>query len=580
MRDQHRYTRHLLVFSLLVSITCACGGEETDSPGSPALPDSSMSINGGTLGGAVDERDESSSRPSQGGEEASEETGEEASEETGEETGEETSEGQEYEWVDISLESLGLIPPTGQGDEIPPQGESICAYETPSFVLAHPLAQVGREAERRQYYWLGETESAYHREVAEIAHLDVITPHQSPRSQPKSEDFILPIHVNDLPLFPRAEEWSTGRCYELGPFDNDHQDSQRGGTLLNEAQAYEMYARLVQKTLWRVIDQTPKKRTVIGLRGSYPGSLKWHYNAPNQYNDSLVLMWRDERGAPHVREYPINTDTGVYDFGSDSSSSLRANRHYPYINGWHRDYNALKIDLSSYPVRDDTNNNGHWDSDRNGWLDGPEFGDDYDRLGSGHNIHAGNNNGPLSEALINIASAGCQVIPGMQNWINFISSAWTGLGDEVDYFLIDTRDISPRFWASCEDADGSHRCPYLIERFPYTHRGDTSLSQDRHYDLYNCSDADESGPERVYVMNLPRAGRLRVSIETDSDAIDPDIYLLDGDDPNACKSRDHRRLESWLPPGRYLIIVDTYVDSEGRELAGPYTLNIDWALGD
>ena len=26
--------------------------------------------------------------------------------------------------------------------------------------------------------------------------------------------------------------------------------------------------------------------------------------------------------------------------------------------------------LSSYPVRDDSNKNGHWDSDRNGWLNG------------------------------------------------------------------------------------------------------------------------------------------------------------------------------------------------------------------
>ena len=383
--------------------------------------------------------------------------------------------------------------------------------------------------------------------------------------------------MNDMPLSNRATDWSEPRCYELGPFDGRIFDPQQGGVLLSESEAFEMYARLIRTTLWREIDSTDQRRTVIGLRGAYPGSLRWHYNAPNQFNDAIVLLWRDESGVPHVREYPVNTDTGAYDFGAESSSSLRPNRHYPYINGWHRDYHALQIDLPGYPVRDDTNNNGHWDSERNGWLEGPESGQDYDRLGTAHNIHAGNINGPLGDALVNVASAGCQVIPGMENWLSFMSHVWTGLGDDVDYYLIDVRDISPRFWEPCAEGDGTHACPFLVNTFPYQHRGNTTNSAERWHDVYSCDDADESGTERVYILNLPQSGTLRLSVEEAGEGIDPDLHRLEGDDARACRARGHRTVESWVPAGRYVVVVDTWVNASGEELAGAYTLNIDWS---
>jgi hypothetical protein len=428
-----------------------------------------------------------------------------------------------------------------------------------------------------------ELPSAYHLPPARIAHRETPTydhaigSNLASRIKPDLDGVVLPIHVNDMPLSDRAISWSEPRCYELGPFDQRLFEPEQGGVLLNEAEAYEMYVRLIRTTLWREVDPTPQRRTVVGLRGAHPGSLRWHHNAPNQFNDAIVILWRDESGTPYVREYPVNTDTGEYDFGVDNSSSLRPNRHYPYINGWHRDYHALQIDLPSYPVRDDTNNNGHWDSERNGWLEGPEGGQDYDRLGTAHNIHAGNINGPLEDALVNIASAGCQVIPGMENWLSFMSHIWTGLGDEVDYYLIDVRDISPRFWMSCDEADGSHACPLLVTSFPYQHRGDTAESTERWHDVYSCDDANESGTERVYVLNLPSSGTLRISVEEEGEGVDPDLHLLEGDDARACRARGHREIESGVSAGRYLIVVDTWVNASGDELAGGYTLNIDWS---
>jgi len=144
-----------------------------------------------------------------------------------------------------------------------------------------------------------------------------------------------------------------------------------------------------------------------------------------------------------VREFPVHTDVGARDFGENSSSSLRPNRRYHHINGWHRStYNALYMIDEGYRVRDDTNHNGHWDSDRNGWLP-PRTANDRDRIGGAHNIHTGQVEGSLGTARVGGNSAGCQVIPGMANWIEFIEWLWTGEGDVVEYFLIDVRDIAP-----------------------------------------------------------------------------------------------------------------------------------------
>jgi hypothetical protein len=276
-----------------------------------------------------------------------------------------------------------------------------------------------------------------------------------------------------------------------------------------------------------------------------------------------------------VREFPVNTDTGVHDFGENSSSSLRPNRHYPYVNGWHRDYNALRIDLASYAVRDDTNNNGHWDSDRNGWLAGPEEGLDYDRLGTAHNIHGAPAAAPLVTTEINMASAGCQVVPGAQNWERFIRQAWTGEGDSVDYYLIDARDVPQSFFEPCQE-DGTHACPYSIRAFPYSASDDTSMSTERRFDRYSCAEANEGGAERVYVMNLPSEGTLRAMVETATSSVDPDLQLLEGSDSQACRGRAHEALELSLPPGRYVLVVDTYVNSSGEELAGAYELLVEW----
>jgi hypothetical protein len=371
---------------------------------------------------------------------------------------------------------------------------------------------------------------------------------------------VLPVYDDDMPVFARGLEWTDElRCYELPT----------GARLLTEPQAYELYREIAEQTTGVPLDTATDVRTVLGLRGAYPGTFAWHGNTPNKFNDTLVLLWIDGDGFEHVREFPVHTDVGEHYFGFESSSHLRPNRRYFYVNGWHGSYNALSIDDWGYRVRNDTNANGHWDDDRNGWL--PPAGDDYFRGGSGHNIHMGSVDGPLGDALVDVWSAGCQVIPGMANWTEFILNAWTDEGDPVGYHLVDVRDIHPPVWWPCEP-DGSHECPFEIDGLPFSADGDTAADGYDEFDVYNCSTADESGPEIVWVLPLDDEGTLTVTV-TCTEPVDIDVHLLEGDDANACLARGHEFLTYDITPGRYLIVADTFVDG-ADELAGEFEITV------
>jgi hypothetical protein len=401
--------------------------------------------------------------------------------------------------------------------------------------------------------------------VDQIAHLDPAAPSTHLATGPGArDDIVMPDFQDNMPLFDRGRDWlGQPRCYELPD----------GPAMLTEAEAYHLYVDLVEETLLVPFDQSPNFRTVVGLRGSSPGTFVWNGNGPNRFNDTLVLLWREANGTPRVKEFAAHTDTGPHDFGWHNSSSLRPNRHYRYINGWHKNYNALQIVEYGYEVRDDTNKNGHWDSDRNGWLPPQSEGlEDHDRVGSAHNIHCGTVDGPLLAAQVGLLSAGCQVIPGIAGWTEFITHAWTGSGDEVDYFLLDVRDIDSRTWAPCTP-DGTRNCPYVVEELPFHASGNTAASVSSAFDQYNCSPANESGPEDIYVFTLQDPATIHATVDDLAPgAPDIDIHLLYGDDASACITRGDMELFATVQPGRYYLVADTYVD--GTPLTGPYELDI------
>lgn len=441
------------------------------------------------------------------------------------------------------------------GPDSPVMTSCDLGYDT-MFVYSATFPLPGPTWEPQQ---LGENEGP-----DEIVHAEPPPPYTHPLKGWRDvdpEDLEMPGYSDDMPLFDRATAWTEDtRCFE----------TPAGVKMLTEAEAYDMYRDIAQKTTGVSMDTAPEARTVLGLRGSYPGQIAWHGNQPDRFNDTLVLLWIDASGFKHAREWPVNTDTGAHDFGYHSSSSLRPNRRYRYINGWHNTYNALHINETGYRVRDDGNKNGHWDSDRNGWLP-PAGNDDHDRTGSGHNIHMGSLSAPLGTAVVDGWSAGCQVIPGMANWTEFITHAWTAMGDELNYFLVDTRDIPGDVWAPCTP-DGSHTCPYPIDSLPFTDTRDTSTDGAESFGVYNCSDADESGPEIVYVLHVDTEGTLSVSVDC-QEPVDIDVHLLDGDDANACLARGHTSFEYAITPGRYLIIADSFAEG-GTKYAGSYALHV------
>lgn len=408
-------------------------------------------------------------------------------------------------------------------------------------------------------------------EIDRVAH-DEPPPTSLLRLRPKDDgddELTLPRWDDTLPLFERAGPWEgvVQRCYE----------TPLGALWLTEGQAYELYVEMAEATTGATVDATPGVRTVVGVRGAYPGSLLWHGNAPNRYNDTLALLWIDETGAPRVREFPATTDPGAHNFGTHRSSILRPNRRYRYADGTHggtrSTYDALAMQEEGYEVRDDTNHNGHWDSDRNGWLP-PTGRRDHFRSGSDHNIHGAGVPADVSlgAAPVNGASAGCQAIPGTRNYQSFITTAWTARGDEVWYFLLDARDVAPEVWHPCAP-DGTPDCPLPLTSFPATLDGDTARATSSAFDRYPCATSNESGPEVVHVLTLDQPATLtaRVACAT---GIDVDVHILEADDARACLARGDAEVARVMAPGRYFVVVDSYVPSSGIPLAGPYTLSL------
>jgi hypothetical protein len=93
-------------------------------------------------------------------------------------------------------------------------------------------------------------------------------------------------------------------------------------------------------------------------------------------------------------------------------------------------------------------------------------------------------------------------------------------------------------------------------------------------DVYDCSGADESGPEQVYRLEVTTSVRLR-AVVLDRGSVDVDLHLLGGTVGEAgCLARGDTLVESELLPGTYHLVVDTYV-SGGQALAGEYLLAVE-----
>ncbi len=117
---------------------------------------------------------------------------------------------------------------------------------------------------------------------------------------------------------------------------------------------------------------------------------------------------------------------------------------------------------------------------------------------------------------------------------------------------------------------GTAADPVLVDAFPFAHSADTARARASEIDAYPpCDDADESGPEVRYRLELDEPTPLRILV-LDGPETDVDIHLIEaGGDGDTCLARGDRRIEGDVPAGSWDIVVDTWV-SGGDTFVGEY----------
>lgn len=116
------------------------------------------------------------------------------------------------------------------------------------------------------------------------------------------------------------------------------------------------------------------------------------------------------------------------------------------------------------------------------------------------------------------------------------------------------------------EGEGSPDAPWVVPELPFTHAADTGTSPHRQLDVYDCDDADESGPEFYYTVQLTEPTALR-AIVLDHEGVDIDVHVLDAS--GSCLDRAHRVFDTTLAPGSYTFVLDTWTN-DGDEQSGTY----------
>ncbi|MBN2384649.1 N-acetylmuramoyl-L-alanine amidase [bacterium] len=118
--------------------------------------------------------------------------------------------------------------------------------------------------------------------------------------------------------------------------------------------------------------------------------------------------------------------------------------------------------------------------------------------------------------------------------------------------------------------------PLIINTFPFS-ENNTTTGRGRSLDDYSCppEDGSEAGPEVVYLVSLPLAGLLTVTI-ADETGIDIDPHLLSACDPSSCITRANTSFTVFVQAGDYYLVCDTWTSEGGTEYPGDYALTVDY----
>ncbi len=126
-----------------------------------------------------------------------------------------------------------------------------------------------------------------------------------------------------------------------------------------------------------------------------------------------------------------------------------------------------------------------------------------------------------------------------------------------------------------EPAEGHRHNPIRIGPLPFHDERDTSEGPSQYFNYYSCDPGTpEYGREWVYVIDVCQAGTIEAAVPQYPDR-DPDIALLSATTQEACLERVDNELAVDVTPGRYWLVVDTYVDTP-VEMEGAYGLDVDF----
>ena len=140
----------------------------------------------------------------------------------------------------------------------------------------------------------------------------------------------------------------------------------------------------------------------------------------------------------------------------------------------------------------------------------------------------------------------------------------------------DWPDLDPAAEPDAAVEDVTPECPsgmICVTSLPFEATGNTLLDGATGIGSYACKpSADESGPEVVFRVEVPKEGFLSAAV-FDGSGVDVDVHLLSALQGDACLARGDRHAAADVSPGIVYVVVDSYVSS-GEVLAGPYTVQI------
>jgi hypothetical protein len=125
--------------------------------------------------------------------------------------------------------------------------------------------------------------------------------------------------------------------------------------------------------------------------------------------------------------------------------------------------------------------------------------------------------------------------------------------------------------------------PLAVPAFPFVHAS-TTVGRSSAIARYDCAPtSSEAGPEVVYRLAVPTAGRLSAWVQSAPGIVDHDVHVLsstrvDGrGTAQGCITRANDVAVADVLAGEYFVVVDTYANAS---LAGPYRLRIDFQPDD